>query len=750
MPARLLLPALIAAAALAAPASAWAVSDTIVISEVQFRGIDGNDEFVELRNVSSVPQGIGGWELQGCAAASGAPSRRVVVPAGTTVPAGGAYLFANASGRLASVADLTYSVGLSDDGGVRIFNGAAAVDGVANQDSSADQCREGTGLRFPTDSGPANAFERTQDTDNNVADFAGPKAPDPQGSKGDVEIPPPALVKIHEVQGPDAASTMGGRFVTIEGIVTGVDDEIGSNFERTFPGDAGIFVQEEDSDVDSNPATSEGVFVGFVRPRSAFPPGTRVRLEGRVAEQFNETRINLTLGTTPEVLGTAAVPAPVPIDVGAAAGQSFPERTYYESLEGMNVALAVGTATVGGTNKFGELFMTPGIHQQPSDRVFRTENPADLIAADADAGAGDPDNPLIDTDSLTEIPADLFDVVDNVVGPLGFAFSNYRILNQLRPQPQPVVTRSNAAPYPFRGVDRARGNELRFATYNVENFFPVGGDVDRHIVTEEEYRAKRNDIVKALRNRLKRPDVIALQEIVDKATADDLARKLGGYRAYLEEGNDSRGIDVAFLVKKRLRVHDVRQLGKEATTTRTDCADSPSSGGQPRLFDRPPLAIDVSRRGVRFTAFSNHFASKSHPDACREEQARFLRDEVQRIEAAGGEAIVAGDLNSFEDEVALDVLEDGTTSLDNLWDLAPEFERYSFVFQGRLQTLDHVLVTDGLAARVEDFDYVHLGNDYYDRRTVDGHDASDHDPALVTFQLPPHDGDSDSDSDSDD
>ncbi len=114
-----------------------------------------------------------------------------------------------------------------------------------------------------------------------------------------------------------------------------------------------------------------------------------------------------------------------------------------------------------------------------------------------------------------------------------------------------------------------------------------------------------------------------------------------------------------------------------------------------------------------------------------------MRDFVAGVEAAGGEAIVAGDLNSFEDEVALDVLQDGTTTLDNLWDVPPVEERYSFHFQGRLQTLDHVLVTDGLRARVRDFDYVHLGNDYFDRRTAaDGHDASDHDPALATLDVP--------------
>lgn len=136
---------------------------------------------------------------------------------------------------------------------------------------------------------------------------------------------------------------------------------------------------------------------------------------------------------------------------------------------------------------------------------------------------------------------------------------------------------------------------------------------------------------------------------------------------------------------------------------------------------------------------SNHFASKSHPDACRAEQAALVRDEVTKIEGdkGKGEVIVTGDLNSFEDEVALAVLQDGQTSLDNLWDLAPASERYSFHFNGRLQTLDHMLVTDDLAARVKDIRYAHINNDYYDRQeTGEGHRSSDHDPVVVTLDLP--------------
>ena len=178
-------------------------------------------------------------------------------------------------------------------------------------------------------------------------------------------------------------------------------------------------------------------------------------------------------------------------------------------------------------------------------------------------------------------------------------------------------------------------------------------------------------------------------------------------------------------------MNSVTQYGKTATAPEDlDCSDL--DGG---LFDRPPLAAEVQAKGFgEFTVFSNHSASKVAPDACRGAQAAFVRDRVADLEDAGKRSIVAGDLNAFENESVLTTLEDGTTTLDNLWDLAAEQERYSFAFQGKLQTLDHVLVTDGLKNGVGDFRYAHFDNDYFERDDpTDGHHVSDHDPPVLTL-----------------
>ena len=723
------------------PDPAEASPNGVVISEFRTRGpAGGNDEFVELRNTTGRGIDVSGYKLQGCAGGTGNPSDRATVPASTTLGAGKSLLFVNkATGGFGGAGDVSYTTGISDgssnpQSGLRVLDAQGAVVDKVGQPSSP--CREGAGVAFLTTNEDRSLERRgtppgTQDTDDNAADF-GVRAPsDPQGCDCVGKTPQQEITKIHDLQGAGSESPIAGETVTIEGVVTGVDDEIGASFGsgntiRRFPEDAGIFVQEETADADDDPNTSEGVFVGFVRDRDAYAPGDVVRVNGQVREKFGQTILSETFGREPEKVGVAPVPEPVLIDQARAETQDVPSRPYYETLEGMRVELATGVANSGGTNKFGELFLTPGTEK---DRVFRTEAEPGLIGTDADAGAGDPDNPYLDPDgSTTEVEADLFDTVEDAVGPMGFAFENYRIMVQ--PDAMPTVEDTGVA-YPYDDLEPATSRQLRVASFNLENYFPVGGALDGGTVSEEEFDERTTRLADAIGDLMERPDVIAVQEVYDLATLQALASRLGGYTAYLEEGNDERGIDVGFLVKDGVKVMDVTQYGKTAPGPEGyDCSDV-----EGRLFDRPPLAAKVRAEGIgTFTVISNHFASKAAPDECRAAQAAFVRDRVAELEANDERVIVTGDLNAFEDESALTTLQDGKTTLDNLWDEAPAEERYSFAFQGKLQTLDHMLLTEGLQGRVEDFRYAHFDNDYHEREDpADGHHVSDHDPPVVTL-----------------
>ena len=105
-----------------------AVSSTVVISEFRTVGPSGgNDEFIELYNLSNSAVDISGWTIRGSNNAAGV-SIRMTINAGTSIPAHGHFLATNAaaSGYSGSVpGNQTYTVGITNDGGIVLFNAAA-------------------------------------------------------------------------------------------------------------------------------------------------------------------------------------------------------------------------------------------------------------------------------------------------------------------------------------------------------------------------------------------------------------------------------------------------------------------------------------------------------------------------------------------------------------------------------------------------------------------------------------------------
>ena len=172
------------------------------------------------------------------------------------------------------------------------------------------------------------------------------------------------------------------------------------------------------------------------------------------------------------------------------------------------------------------------------------------------------------------------------------------------------------------------------------------------------------------------------------------------------------------------------------TTTLSGCADDPTSH---KLVERPPLQVDVRKDGLDFTLIGNHLASQSHPEPCRQAQADVLH---ARGRSAGGGG-PAGHGHRRPQRLrglacATQNLVGPGVTLQNLWSEAPAGNRYSFQFDGQLQTLDHIFVTDGLHAAVQDVRYVHFDNDYFERdeTRLRAAGVADHDPPLVTIKLP--------------
>jgi predicted extracellular nuclease len=170
-----------------------------------------------------------------------------------------------------------------------------------------------------------------------------------------------------------------------------------------------------------------------------------------------------------------------------------------------------------------------------------------------------------------------------------------------------------------------------------------------------------------------------------------------------------------------------------------------------RLFSRPPLVVEMHAdlgggETLPLWVLVNHWKSKREDTRTqaytlprRLEQAAFVAALMREIEAAhpGAAVIVLGDLNDIPASQPLGVLASA-----GLWNAArsiPRAARYTYIYRGISQTLDHVLVNAPLAINWVDVQPIHLGADYpaiyEDQPGI--YRASDHDPLRVTYTVLP-------------
>ncbi len=100
-------------------------------------------------------------------------------------------------------------------------------------------------------------------------------------------------------------------------------------------------------------------------------------------------------------------------------------------------------------------------------------------------------------------------------------------------------------------------------------------------------------------------------------------------------------------------------------------------------------------------------------------------DEVGGI--PGIVTVVLGEINDFQFSKTLDIL--AGNQLQNLADFLPKNDRYSYLFEGNFQMLDHILVSQHPLIEGEaELDIVHLNAGF-------PNSASDHDPLIMEFKL---------------
>ena len=570
-----------------------------------------------------------------------------------------------------------------------------------------------------------------------------------------------AVTPIHDIQGAAHLSPKSGMTLKTQGVVTALRSN-------------GFFVQDPSPDSDSS--TSEAIFV-FTSSAPPVAVGDQVQVVGNVSEfrpggsaSANLTTTELTSPTTAVLSSGSPLPAPTVIGNGGrvppstvieddAAGSVETSGVFdptsdgidfYESLEAMRVQVNDAVA-VGPRNDFGEIAVvgdngvnasvrTPrgGIVVRPGDfnpeRIFLD----DVIAA----------TPTVDTGDTFSTP---------IVGVLDYSFGNFKLL--VTTSPTGVSGGLARETAPTAGV-----GELSIATFNVENLDPTDPP------------SKFSELADLIVDNLGAPDLLSLEEIQDAngptndsvvdatATFNQLiaAIQATGGPAYQfrqinplddQDGGEPGGnIRVGFLFRTDRGLSFVDRPGGDATTATAIV----NNGGTPELSISPgrvdpgntawsspepvrkPLAGEFRYDGRPLFVITNHWKSKGGDDplfgrfqpptlvteAQRTAEAQVVNDFVDSILAVDPSAaiVVLGDLNDFDFSTPLTTVEGGV--LTSLVETLPQAQRYSFVFEGNAQTLDHILVSGGLVGDVSFFDIVNVNAEF-------AMQASDHDPLVA-------------------
>jgi predicted extracellular nuclease len=557
-----------------------------------------------------------------------------------------------------------------------------------------------------------------------------------------------ASVRIHDIQGRAHLSPLAGTQVgDVSGVVTAVTG-------------TGFWLQ--DPQPDNDPATSEGIFV-FTKSKPTVTVGDAVTIAGKVSEYrpggTASTNLTTTEIDTPTVAVSAhgvALPAPTVVhppgkviedDATGDAEQSGtfdPQHDgldYWESLEGMRVAID-DAQVVGPRNSYGEI---PVVTKGASIRTVR----GGIVARRNDFN---PERVILD-DVLAKTPA--VDVGDRLpgrtVGVLDYSFGSPKLLVTATPQVK-------AGNLPRQSARPAGKGELAVATANVQNLAP------------NDPASKYSGLAAEIVQHLASPDLINVEEVQDNSGAKDdgtvaadqtvakltAAIKAAGGPSYewrsIDPENDKDGgqpggnIRVGFLFRTDRGLAFVDRPGGTATNA-TAVEDGQLTYSPGRIdptnpawtSSRKPLAGEFTWHGQRLIVVADHWNSKGGDDPL---YGRFqpprLPSEAQRsaqadavakfVRSAGKKAniIVAGDLNAFDFSTQVKTLT--ATGLRDLPATLPIAQRYTYVYEGNSEVLDHILLSPALARQPYSYQVVHVNAEYAVQ-------ASDHDPAVVRLRL---------------
>ncbi len=569
------------------------------------------------------------------------------------------------------------------------------------------------------------------------------------------------VFKIHDVQGSGASTPIpSGAVVAVEGVVT-----------ASFQGAnqlSGFFLQEEDADIDTDPLTSEGIFVFCSTCPTTVVEGQRVRVNGTAAEFFGMTQIVATSAASISVTNAGnnladITPATIVLPVAGAIDD------YYEPREGMLVRYtnALSVSEYFALPRYGQI----ELYQGGRPRQFTEMVPPSTVGYAAHLAGLASRRVVLDDENNTQNSllnlaegmqfayyprqnggfslgsqgTDYFrggDIVNNLTGVLHWSFAGLPGTDAWRVRPTlatpPVFIPNN----PRMLSPPAVGGSIRAVGMNLLNYFttidttassssgPCGPNMLQDcrgadsIAELGRQRERTANVFCALN-----PDVAGLMELENTTPTDSINDLLAAINAqcgtvnpYFFSGTgDTLGGDA-------IRVQIVYRSGVVVAV------GSPMVDLDP-INNRPTMAqtFDVvdpnnGALGERFTLVANHLKSKGcggatggdidndDGQACfsarRTAQANRLLTWLNTVVIPGAgdpDVLLVGDFNSYAQEPPITTLTGAGYS--DLQSSLLGSASYSYLFNGQLGHLDYALASGSLTSKVTGVAAWHINAD---------------------------------------
>ena len=563
---------------------------------------------------------------------------------------------------------------------------------------------------------------------------------------------------INEVQGEGGDSPLLDTIIELEGIVT-----------ADFQGDEqlnGFFITSLEADIDTNPLTSEGVFVYFSDTDVAI--GDHIRVKGTVAEYYSATQIGDVSQIEICASGLTATATKIALPVASVSD--------LEAYEGMLVTLEQTLVVTNnyGLGRYGEVGLaTERLYQGtqvalPGDaaNAVEVENEKKQILLD-DGSTKQNLDPIAYPGTGLEAynTLRLGDSVSVITGVLGYSFDRYRI----HPTVQPEFTATN----PRTDAPELHSDaNLRIASFNVLNYFNGDGQgggfpTSRGADSEQELIRQQAKLVSAIT--ALEADVIGLMEIENDGFDEYSA--VASLVSALNDADSNN--EYAFVDFK------VDQIGTDAITTALIYrANMVSEVGTPAItteypFDysnRAPIAqsFKAINSGEVFTVAVAHLKSKGSCGSADGNNADLGDGQScwNEIRVAGANAfsdwlnskptgvddediILVGDMNAYAKEDPIRAFADkGYKNV--IAELDGNTLGYSYSFSGRLGSLDHAVATQSLLDKVVAATDWHINadepisldynvefksdNQVASLYSQSAYRASDHDPVIIDIK----------------